>query len=216
MASSHVAKGEANGEGVQLEDDIPGAVRGSESQTRLPWTKVWRSTDSNMLTVYRESLSSHSIVLCRSQRCRRIQRLAVDGEECPCRYKFKLCLSSSAVEVFHQGNPVIDTNEPASPVKRKLTQEMKYLIKSILSGGDKTTATRLYTLICTMEANNDIAGPAPRDSQVSDFVKNWRCTNPKDSMAPLISLCEGWFCDQLDFATLGDREMMILCDSQPV
>ncbi|GMF26076.1 unnamed protein product [Phytophthora fragariaefolia] len=110
----------------------------------------------------------------------------------------------------------MDTNEPASPVKRKLTQEMKDFIRSILSGGENTTATRLFTLICTMVAHNEIAGPAPRDSQVSDFVKNWRRTNPKDSMVPMILLCEGRLYDQLDFATLGDREMIILCDSQQV
>ncbi|GMF26442.1 unnamed protein product [Phytophthora fragariaefolia] len=174
MVSSRVAAGEANEEGPQLENDIPGAVRGSESQPRLPWTKVWRSTDPNMLTVYRESLPSHS------------------------------------------GNHVMDTNAAASPVQRKLTQGMKDFIWSILSGGEKTTATRLYTLVCTMVANNEIAGPAPKDSQVSDFVKNWRCTNPKDSMAALISMCEGRLYEQLDFATLGDRERIILCDSQPV
>ncbi|KAF1778915.1 hypothetical protein GQ600_22889 [Phytophthora cactorum] len=50
---------------------------------------------------------------------------------------------------------------------------------------------------------------------VRDFVKNWRRKNPKDSMAPLIALCDSRLYDQQDPVTLQDTEMVILCDSQP-
>ncbi|KAF1783968.1 hypothetical protein GQ600_12624 [Phytophthora cactorum] len=92
---------------------------------------------------------------------------------------------------------------------------MKNYIVGSLSDGEKTTAARLYTLIYTLVDNNEMTGPAPKGTQVRDFVKNWRRKNPKDSMAPLIALCDGRLYDQQDPATLLDIEMVILCDSQP-
>ncbi|KAE8901747.1 hypothetical protein PF003_g14342 [Phytophthora fragariae] len=59
-----------------------------------------------------------------------------------------------------------------------------------------------------------MAGPAPKPTQVSDYVKNWRRKSPKDSMAPLITLCDGRLYDQIDVETLPGTEMVILCDTQ--
>eukprot|EP00644_Phytophthora_capsici_P013348 jgi/Phyca11/115962/e_gw1.29.502.1 len=60
-----------------------------------------------------------------------------------------------------------------------------------------------------------MTGPPPTSAEVTDFAKNWRRKNPKDSMAPLIALCDGRLYDQLDLAMLSPTEMIILCDSQP-
>ncbi|KAG2982274.1 hypothetical protein PC123_g21775 [Phytophthora cactorum] len=175
---------------------------------------------SNNYDLYRCGHSMRSqLVLCRSQRCKVQQERSDDDDTgaplpCPCLYKFKLCLSSDLCEVFQQGVHMMDINDPPTPVKRKLTQEMKNYIVGSLSAGEKTTATRLYTLICTLVDNNAMTGPAPKGTQMRDFVKNWR-KNPKDSMAPLIALCDGRRYDQQDPATLLDTEMVILCDSQP-
>ncbi|KAG2821215.1 hypothetical protein PC116_g24213 [Phytophthora cactorum] len=175
---------------------------------------------SNNYDLYRCGHSMRSqLVLCRSQRCKVQQERSDDDDTgaplpCPCLYKFKLCLSSDLCEVFQQGVHMMDINDPPTPVKRKLTQEMKNYIVGSLSAGEKTTATRLYTLICTLVDKNAMTGPAPKGTQMRDFVKNWR-KNPKDSMAPLIALCDGRRYDQQDPATLLDTEMVILCDSQP-
>ncbi|KAG6973576.1 hypothetical protein JG688_00003464 [Phytophthora aleatoria] len=90
----------------------------------------------------------------------------------------------------------MNINDPPTTVKRKLGQEMKNYI----------VAARLYTLLCTLVDNNEMAGPAPKSTQVRDFVKNWRRKNPKDSMAPLIALCEGRRYDQQDPVTLLDQK----------
>ncbi|KAE9303158.1 hypothetical protein PR003_g22081 [Phytophthora rubi] len=159
------------------------------------------------------------IVLCESQRCQAQLDTSDDGDvspltKCPCRYKFKLCLSTSVCEVFQQGHHIMDINDPLTPVKRKLTEEMKVYITECLATGEKTTATRLYTVLDTLIDNDEMAGPAPWLSQVTDFVKNLRRKNPKDSMAPMIELCDSRLYDQLDIATLPARDMVILCDSQ--
>ncbi|EGZ21241.1 hypothetical protein PHYSODRAFT_494348, partial [Phytophthora sojae] len=62
--------------------------------------------------------------------------------------------------------------------------------------------------------DGEIAGPAPQKTQVTDFVKNWRRKTPKNSLAPLISLCDGHLYDQHNLEELPDTEMVILCDSQ--
>ncbi|KAG6943075.1 hypothetical protein JG687_00018673 [Phytophthora cactorum] len=49
-----------------------------------------------------------------------------------------------------------------------------------------------------------MTGPAPKSTEVRDFVKNWRRKNPKDSMAPLIALCDSRRYDQQDPVTFQD------------
>jgi hypothetical protein len=165
---------------------------------------------------------SHSMrsqmVPCRSKRCKKQQGLLNAGSgpppTCPCRYKVKLCLSSSTCEVFQQGDHAMDINDPPTPVERQLTQEMKEYILESLSGGEKTSASRLHSLLNALVDDRAMAGPAPKTTQVADFVKNWRRQHPKDSMAPLIALCEGHLYDQIDVASYADTEMVILCDTQ--
>ncbi|EEY68882.1 uncharacterized protein PITG_18982 [Phytophthora infestans T30-4] len=53
-----------------------------------------------------------------------------------------------------------------------------------------------------------MSDPAPKNTQVSDFVKNWRQKNPNDSMAPLIDLCDGRRYDQINIEILSDTSMM--------
>ncbi|KAE9099757.1 hypothetical protein PF007_g15760 [Phytophthora fragariae] len=155
------------------------------------------------------------IVLCESQRCQAQLDTSDDGDvpplmKCPSRYKFKLCVSTSLCEVFQQGHHIMDINDPPTPVKRKLTEEMKVYIRGCLATGENTIATRLYTVLETLIDNDEMAGPAPWLSQVTDFVKNWRRKNPKDSMAPMIELCDSRLYDQLDIATLPASAMVIL------
>lgn len=124
------------------------------------------------------------IVLCESQRCKAQLETSDDGDvppltKCPCRYKFKLCLSTSLCEVFQQGHHIMDINDPPTPVKRKLTEEMKVYITECLSTGEKTTATRLYTVLGTLIDNHEIAGPAQWPSQVTDFVKTGDARIPR-------------------------------------
>ncbi|OWY99900.1 hypothetical protein PHMEG_00029020 [Phytophthora megakarya] len=143
------------------------------------------------------------LVPCRSKRCKSKQdRLNVENVELiepwQCHYKFNLCLSPNSCEVFQQGEHLMDTNDPPTPVKRKMTDEMKEYIANKLCTGENTTAARFYTLICQLVDDKLLSGPVPKKSQVADFVKNWRRKNPKDSMAPLIALCDGHLYDQID------------------
>ncbi|KAG2863097.1 hypothetical protein PC116_g8524 [Phytophthora cactorum] len=127
---------------------------------------------------------------------------------CPVRVgtRVKLCLSSDLCEVFQQGVHVMDINDPSIPVKRKLTQDKKNYIIGSLSAGQKNIGVRLYTLICTLVDNNEMTGPAPKSTQMRDFVKQWKRKNPKDSMTPLIALCDGRLYDQQDPVTLWTQK----------
>ncbi|EGZ11654.1 hypothetical protein PHYSODRAFT_515946 [Phytophthora sojae] len=49
-----------------------------------------------------------------------------------------------------------------------------------------------------------MAGPAPTDQQVADFVKTYRRDRPKYSMKPMIELCDAHLYD----------DKVILCDSE--
>jgi hypothetical protein len=150
------------------------------------------------------------MVLCRSQRCRArcfaSDDVATTTEtvSCPCRYKFKICLSSGTCEVFQQGEHVMHRNDPPTPKELKISPAMKTFIIEKLSSGAKTTATKLFTALSAMVEAREIAGPAPKYTQVTDFVKNWRRENPRDSMAPMIQLCDGNLYDQLDLESLPD------------
>jgi len=116
--------------------------------------------------------------------------------------------------VFQQGEHVMHRNDPPTPKERKLSPAMKTFIIEKLSHGAKTTATKLFTALSAMVEAREIEGPAPKDTQVTDFIKTWRRENPRDSMAPMIQLCDGNLYDQLDLESLPERDMMILCDAQ--
>ncbi|KAF1783969.1 hypothetical protein GQ600_18935 [Phytophthora cactorum] len=60
-----------------------------------------------------------------------------------------------------------------------------------------------------------MTGPAPKGTQVRDFVKNWRRKNPKDSMAPLIALCDGRLYRPARSRDTSGHRNGDLCDSQP-
>ncbi|GMF16480.1 unnamed protein product [Phytophthora fragariaefolia] len=83
------------------------------------------------------------------------------------------------------------------------------------NSGANTTAARLYTALSALVESNELEGAAPKETQVTDFVKNWRRDNPRNSMASVIELCDGRLYEQLDFSTMSNRGMIILCDSQP-
>ncbi|ETI57729.1 hypothetical protein F443_00001, partial [Phytophthora nicotianae P1569] len=138
-----------------------------------------------------------------------------DNVACPCRYKFKICLSSGTCEVFQHNDHLADIDGSSSPVEQNLTPVMKEYIVEQLSSGIKTTAARLFAVICSMVHEGDMSGPPPKDQQVVDFVKNWRRKNPKNSMAPMIAICDGHIYDQQNLAALADTTMVILCDTQP-
>ncbi|KAG4041010.1 hypothetical protein PC123_g23463 [Phytophthora cactorum] len=123
----------------QLEECALGSDDDTESGRRPPWTRIWPSTEPNTLAVYRTSLPSHAIdksnqslhAITASTVSIQAQQERSDDDDtgapppCPCRYKFKLCLWSDLCEVFQQGVHMMDINDPPTPVKRKLTQEMK-------------------------------------------------------------------------------------------
>ncbi|KAF4134251.1 hypothetical protein GN958_ATG16551 [Phytophthora infestans] len=81
------------------------------------------------------------LALCKSERCKSRLQLAADTDTDtplnangigPCRYKFKICLSSSTCEVLQLGNHAMGTDDSPPPVKSKLTQQMKdYITDSI-------------------------------------------------------------------------------------
>jgi hypothetical protein len=48
-----------------------------------------------------------------------------------------------------------------------LTQEMKDYILESLSGGEKTSASRLHSLLCALIDDHAMAGPAPKTTQVA-------------------------------------------------
>ncbi|KAE9164883.1 hypothetical protein PF004_g29683 [Phytophthora fragariae] len=225
----------------------------SEAPGRLPWTKIWRSTDPDAFPTFRASLPAHSIgksdrvnctidhafdkdydlacvkhemrsrrTKCKSKRCH--TQPDDDGycegdddaaEKCPARYRFKMCLKSGTIEVFAHGDHLMDNDGPSSPIEKKLTPAMKAFISEKLDSGAKTTAAKLFVTISAMVEASDMAGPVPERQQVVDFVKNWRRSNPKNSMAPMIEICDGHLYDQQDVTSLSGRAMIILCDTQP-
>jgi hypothetical protein len=122
------------------------------------------------------------MVPCRSERCKKQQSLLNIGPgtppRCSCRYKFKLCLSSSTCEVFQQGDHVMNINDPPhTPVEQQLTQEMKDYILESLSGGEKTSASRLHSLLCALIDDRTMAGPAPKSTQVAHTFQGTRFQN---------------------------------------
>ncbi|GMF30851.1 unnamed protein product [Phytophthora fragariaefolia] len=157
---------------------------------------------------------------CRSTRCRSAGNVHFQSGDiyytvCPCRYKFKICLSSGTTEAFQYDRHIVDTSGSISPSDKTLTPAMKDFIIQQLSSGVKTTAVRLFAVICGMVQAGDMEGPLPKDQQVTDFVKTWRRKNPKDQMAPMVEICDGYLYEQQNLSTLSDSAMLIPCDSQP-
>ncbi|GMF20133.1 unnamed protein product [Phytophthora fragariaefolia] len=223
MTSHRATLDDSAGGILELGDSDSGAEDATLPRQRPQWTRIWRTTNTDGLAEFRASLPTQAVgksnqvgctinhlldhdynlhrcshtmrsqmVHCTSQRCKKKLQRVNDGisrlnPRCCCRYKFNLCLSSSTCEEY---------------------------IRNVLNGGEKTTATRLPTLLGVLVADQMMAGPAPKHTQVADFVKNWRRRNPKDSMAPLIALCDGRLYDQIDVAAHPDTEMVILCDLQ--
>lgn len=92
---------------------------------------------------------------------------------------------------------------------------MKAFISEKLDSGAKTTAAKLFATISAMVEASDMAGLVPERQQVVDYVQNWRRSNPKNSMAPMIVICDGHLYEQQDVTSLSGRAMIILCDTQP-
>ncbi|GMF16466.1 unnamed protein product [Phytophthora fragariaefolia] len=191
-----------------------------EARPQPNWCNIWRSTASGALDMFRSTISMHGIHKSDTTNCRALLTWIFQSSEknntvCRCRYQFKICLSSGTTEAFQYDRHIVDTSGSVSPSDKKLTPAMKEFIIQQLSSGVKTTAARLFAVICSMVQACDMEGPLPKDQLVTDFVKNWRRKNPKDQMAPMVEICDGHLYEQQNLSTLSDSAMLILCDSQP-